>query len=115
MRRIMLGVSQEKLGTALGITFQQVQKYENGTNRVSASRMQSISQVLEVSVSFFFEGAPGAAVVANANATSCKLDDVTEFISSVEGLAIARAFGRIKDVRLRRRIVELVEALTGKL
>src|SRR6187431_2424895 len=58
MRRIMLGMSQEKLGDALGLTFQQVQKYEKGTNRIGASRLQQISDILKVPVSFFFEGAP---------------------------------------------------------
>ena len=61
MRRMMLGISQEALGEALGVTFQQVQKYEKGKNRVSASRLQHISQVLQVPVPFFFEGAPGGA------------------------------------------------------
>src|SRR5581483_8052979 len=60
MRRIMLGMSQEKLGEALGLTFQQVQKYEKGTNRVGASRIQQISEILQVPVSFLFEGSPGA-------------------------------------------------------
>ena len=59
MRRIMLGMSQEKLGVALGLTFQQVQKYEKGTNRVGASRIQQISEILRVPVSFLFEGEPG--------------------------------------------------------
>jgi len=58
MRRMMLSMSQEKLGDALGLTFQQVQKYEKGTNRVGASRLQQIAQILQVPVSFFFEGAP---------------------------------------------------------
>src|ERR1700683_926562 len=58
MRRMMLSMSQEKLGDALGLTFQQVQKYEKGTNRIGASRLQQISQLLQVQVSFFFEGAP---------------------------------------------------------
>src|ERR1700749_4595042 len=58
MRRMMLGMSQEKLGDSLGLTFQQVQKYEKGTNRIGASRLQQISQILQVPVSFFFEGAP---------------------------------------------------------
>src|SRR6266478_9270897 len=60
MRRKMLSMSQTKLGDALGITFQQVQKYENGTNRIGASRLEQISHVLQVPVAFFFEGAPDA-------------------------------------------------------
>ena len=62
MRRIMLGMSQEKLGEALGLTFQQVQKYEKGTNRVGASRLQQISEILQVPVSFLFDGGPSGAV-----------------------------------------------------
>jgi transcriptional regulator with XRE-family HTH domain len=60
MRRMMLGVSQEKLGGALGLTFQQIQKYEKGTNRISASRLQHVSQILQVPIPFFFEGVPGS-------------------------------------------------------
>jgi transcriptional regulator with XRE-family HTH domain len=106
----MLGMSQEKLATALNLTFQQVQKYENGTNRVGASRMQSIADVLGVPVSFFFEGAPSA---ASADTSGHNIEYITEFISSSEGLAIALAFSKIKDARIKRRLVELVEALTA--
>src|ERR1700760_119105 len=65
MRRMMLSMSQEKLGDALGLTFQQVQKYEKGTNRIGASRLQQISQILQVPVSFFFEGAPTVSAPGN--------------------------------------------------
>ena len=68
MRRIMLGMSQEKLGEALGLTFQQVQKYEKGTNRVGASRIQQISEILQVPVSFLFEGGPSGTASAEASA-----------------------------------------------
>src|SRR5436189_681918 len=61
LRRMMLGMSQEKLGESLGITFQQIQKYEKGTNRIGASRLQHIARVLTMPVSYFFEGAPGMA------------------------------------------------------
>src|ERR1700737_2070799 len=76
MRRMMLAMSQEKLGDALGLTFQQVQKYEKGTNRIGASRLQQISQILQVPVEFFFEGSPSvdgsgsAGVGASANYVS---------------------------------------------
>ena len=113
MRRMMLGMSQEKLATALGLTFQQVQKYEKGVNRIGSSRLQLISDILEVPVSLFFEGAPSASDAACANKSSQGMDYVTEFVATYEGLAIARAFSKIKDVRLKRRIVSLVEELTS--
>jgi transcriptional regulator with XRE-family HTH domain len=104
MRRMMLGMSQEKLGEALGLTFQQVQKYEKGTNRISASRLQHMSQILQVPVPFFFEGAPGGAA---------RLDEspsyVNEFLATSDGLVLAKAFTRIGDPKLRRLIVRLVE------
>jgi transcriptional regulator with XRE-family HTH domain len=114
MRRMMLGMSQEKLGDALGLTFQQVQKYEKGTNRIGASRLQQISDILQVPVSFFFEGAPtsasGTAPVAGmAEAPSPAY--VSDFLATSDGLALTKAFVQIKDSRLRRRIVDLVEAL----
>src|SRR6266478_6568321 len=93
MRRIMLGMSQEKLGDALGLTFQQVQKYEKGTNRMGASRLQHISQILQVPVPFFFEGVPGQSKnVGDAQSPSY----VSAFISSSDGLALIKAFTRIK-------------------
>src|SRR5439155_23514456 len=105
MRRMMLGMSQEKLGEELGLTFQQVQKYEKGTNRISASRLQHISNILQVTVPFFFEGAPGQREVV---ATS---DYVSEFLATSAGLALIKAFIRIKDAKLRRAIVALVEEI----
>jgi transcriptional regulator with XRE-family HTH domain len=105
MRRIMLGMSQEKLGDALGLTFQQVLKYEKGMNRIGASRLQHISQILQVPVPFFFEGAPGG-VAGNAAETPSY---VNEFLSTSDGLALIKSFMRIEDVKLRRLIVRLVE------
>jgi transcriptional regulator with XRE-family HTH domain len=112
MRRMMLRMSQEKLGELLALTFQQVQKYEKGTNRIGASRLQQIAQILQVPVSFFFEGAPGEAAAQNDEAPAP--DFVSEFLSSADGLALSRAFMRLKDAKLRRRIVELVEQIAGK-
>jgi transcriptional regulator with XRE-family HTH domain len=112
MRRMMLSMSQEKLGGALGLTFQQVQKYEKGTNRIGASRLQQISQILQVPVAFFFEGAPtlqpqpdGAAMPAPSPTY------VSDFLATSDGLALTKAFMRIKEQRLRRRIVDLVEEI----
>ncbi len=112
MRRIMLGMSQEKLGEALGLTFQQVQKYEKGTNRVGASRIQQISEILQVPVSFLFEGSPGA-TDAKPNSEAISPAYVSDFLATSEGLALTRAFTRIGDAKLRRSIVELVEQIAA--
>lgn len=112
MRRMMLGLSQEKLADALGLTFQQIQKYEKGTNRISASRLQAISQILDAPVHFFFEGAPQSAKGATAFAESASPAYVTDFLTTSEGLALVKAFIKIKDAALRRSIVRMVEAIT---
>jgi transcriptional regulator with XRE-family HTH domain len=116
LRRTMLGMSQEKLGESLGITFQQIQKYEKGTNRVGASRLQNISSILNVPVSFFFEDAPGEqsgnAVSGMAEASSSNY--VVDFLSSSEGLQLNRAFVKISDAKVRRKVVELVKALAAE-
>jgi transcriptional regulator with XRE-family HTH domain len=113
MRRMMLSMSQEKLGDALGLTFQQVQKYEKGTNRIGASRLKQISDILKVPVSFFFEGAPGPAS-ATGMEESPSPAYVSDFLATSDGLALTKAFMQIKDSKLRRRIVDLVEAMTDK-
>jgi transcriptional regulator with XRE-family HTH domain len=109
---MMLGMSQEKLGDALGLTFQQVQKYEKGANRIGASRLQQISQILQVPVSFFFEGAPSQRSERTGEAPSPTY--VSDFLATSEGLALTKAFVRIKDAKLRRRIVDLVEQIAGE-
>jgi transcriptional regulator with XRE-family HTH domain len=114
MRRIMLGMSQEKLGEALGLTFQQVQKYEKGTNRVGASRLQQISEILQVPVSFLFEGGPSGAVSGGSFVEGTSPAYVSDFLATSEGLALTRAFTRIADVKLRRSIVELVEQIATR-
>jgi transcriptional regulator with XRE-family HTH domain len=103
MRRLMLDMSQEKLADALGITFQQVQKYEKGTNRISASRLQQITQILQVSVAFLFEGLPAPG--ANKAPSPAYVSD---FLATSDGLALTKAFMRIKDKKLRRCIADLV-------
>ena len=113
LRRNMISMSQEKLGEALGITFQQIQKYEKGTNRVGASRLQQISQVLGVPVSFFFEDAPGEAPPGGV-AESQSTGFVVDFLSSAEGLQLNRAFARISDAKVRRKIIELVRTLADE-
>ena len=117
MRRTLLGMSQEKLGDALGLTFQQVQKYERGANRVGASRLFEISRVLDVSVSFFFEemppetaqmdpadsGLPGRSEVAD--------DQDRDPLAKRETLELVRAYYRIGDPRVRKRVFELTKAV----
>jgi transcriptional regulator with XRE-family HTH domain len=112
MRRMMLGMSQEKLGHALGLTFQQVQKYEKGTNRIGASRLQQISHILQVPVAFFFEGAPGVPMSEGGDAPSPAY--VSDFLATSDGLALTKAFMRIDDTKLRRRIVDLVEQIAAR-
>lgn len=113
LRRTMLGMSQEKLGESLGITFQQIQKYEKGTNRVGASRLQNISNILNVPVSFFFEDAPGDNPArSDGLAEAASSNYVVDFLSSAEGLQLNRAFVKIGDPKVRRRIVDLVKALS---
>ncbi len=111
MRRMMLGMSQEKLGDALGLTFQQVQKYEKGTNRIGASRLQQISSILQVPVAFFFEGAPGDVSQQDDFAEAPSPAYVTDFLATSDGLALTKAFMRIGSPKLRRRIVDLVEEI----
>jgi transcriptional regulator with XRE-family HTH domain len=111
MRRMMMGMSQEKLGNALSLTFQQVQKYEKGTNRIGASRLQQISDTLQVPVAFFFEGAPSPAGQPSGSREVSSPAYVHDFLATSEGLALCKAFVQIKDGKLRRRIVDLVEAI----
>src|ERR1700684_2359971 len=115
MRRMMLGMSQEKLGDSLDLTFQQVQKYEKGTNRIGASRLQQISQILQVPVSFFFEGAPSAFISGRHEGMGEAPSPayVSDFLATSDGLALTKAFMRIDDSKLRRRIVDLVEQIAS--
>ncbi|RFC62926.1 XRE family transcriptional regulator [Fulvimarina endophytica] len=112
LRRNMLGFSQEKLGESLGITFQQVQKYEKGTNRIGASRLQRISEVLNVPVSFFFEDAPSEAAAPLRGLREPEGGDyVVDFLSTSEGLQLNKSFVKISDPKVRRRVIELVRSL----
>jgi transcriptional regulator with XRE-family HTH domain len=112
MRRMMIGMSQEKLGDSLGLTFQQVQKYEKGANRIGASRLFHISRVLGVSIGFFYEGLPDAGQPgemdqAEADQSAFELD----MLSSSEGIQLNSAFFSIRDARVRKKVLELVKAL----
>lgn len=110
MRRLMLGMSQEKLADGLGLTFQQVQKYEKGANRIGASRLQQIAQVLQVEPAFFFDGVPQPQQTSG-DAEALSPAYLTEFLSTADGLALVGAFQRIRRQELRRSIVKLVEGI----
>ena len=111
MQRKIQGMSQEKLGDALGLTFQQVQKYEKGTNRIGASRLQHIASIQRVPISFFFEDAPGSWHVLEGTPSS---DYVSDFFATSEGLALTKAYMHIQNAKLRRSIVDLVKQIAGE-
>ena len=111
MRRLMLGMSQTALAGGLDLTFQQIQKYEKGVNRVGASRLQQIAHILRVPVEFFFEGGPNVSG-AKANAADApSLAHFSEFLATPDGLALVAGFVKIRSAKLRRSIVELVSYL----
>ena len=114
MQRVLLKMSQEKLGEALGLTFQQIQKYEKGTNRIGASRLQQISKTLNVPPSFFFDGAPTNGEMASGFAEESSSQFVVDFLSTSEGLHLNRAFARIKDPKVRKRVVDLITTLADQ-
>jgi transcriptional regulator with XRE-family HTH domain len=118
MRRMMLEMSQTELGNEIGLTFQQVQKYEKGTNRIGAGRLHEIARILKVPISFFFEGSPrepGEHRGARGEGDTPPLPTyVTDFLATSDGLALTKAFMQIKDANLRRRIVSLVQEITGE-
>ena len=111
MRRLMLAMSQEKLAAALGLPFQQVQKYETGANRIGAGRLQRISDVLQVPVGFFFEGLPNAS--APHGGSTLSMAQIDDFVSDIDGLRLIGAYMRIDNVALRRSIVMLVQEIAG--
>jgi transcriptional regulator with XRE-family HTH domain len=116
LRRMLLGMSQEKLGEHLGLTFQQVQKYEKGVNRIGASRLFDLSRVLGVPVQFFYDEAPSEFAEANVGpgfAERPAESFVIEFLSSREGLELNKAFVKITDARVRRSVVDLVRSIAG--
>ena len=110
-RRIMLGMSQEQLGKALRLTFQQVQKYEKGSNRISASRLQEIAHILMVPIPFFFDGAPNPPGHGGRTDNVPSPAYVTEFLATKEGLVLCNAFTQITDAKLKRAIVDLVSII----
>ena len=120
LRRMLIGMSQEKLGELLGLTFQQVQKYEKGANRIGASRLFDISTILGVPVSYFFDDLPNSDPAFRKTPGVAAATDVDagpymmEFVSSAEGFQLVRAFTKITDPRVRKRMLELVKSLTGE-
>jgi transcriptional regulator with XRE-family HTH domain len=114
MRRLMLGMSQTALADGLDLTFQQIQKYEKGVNRVGASRVQQIAHILRVPVEFFFEGGPNVSGAKADPADAPSLAHVSEFLATPNGLALVAGFVKIRSAKLRRAIVELVSYLAQK-
>jgi transcriptional regulator with XRE-family HTH domain len=114
LRRMLLGMSQEKLGEHLGLTFQQIQKYEKGINRIGASRLFDLSKVLAVPIQFFYEELPVSAGDGASGFAERSESYAVEFLSSREGLELNKAFARITDPRVRRSIVELVRSFAGE-
>jgi transcriptional regulator with XRE-family HTH domain len=114
LRRMLLGMSQERLGESMGLTFQQVQKYEKGVNRIGASRLFQISKILDVPVQFFFEEAPHAeGRTSHGLAEPDSEAFILEFLNSREGLELNRAFVKIADPKVRKSVVDLVRALSS--
>jgi transcriptional regulator with XRE-family HTH domain len=111
MRRLMLDMSQTNLGDAVGLTFQQIQKYEKGTNRIGASRLQHIAHILAVPIPFFFEGSPGTSGEDAATPAPSYVDD---FLATSDGLSLTKSFLRIESAKLRRCIVDLVEQIAAR-
>lgn len=118
MRRMLIGMSQEKLGQTLGLTFQQIQKYEKGTNRIGASRLQQIAGILGVSVDYLFEGSPPLEPLGEESAAGFaeapSSEYVADFLSTAEGVRLMKHFIQIKNPRVRRSLVDLVANLAGE-
>jgi transcriptional regulator with XRE-family HTH domain len=112
LRRMLIGMSQERLGELLGLTFQQVQKYEKGINRIGAGRLFEVAGILGVPITFFYEDVHSGATPGGF-AESDEPPPVMEFLSSGEGLQLSLAFMRIKDAKVRRRILDLVRSLAN--
>jgi transcriptional regulator with XRE-family HTH domain len=109
MRRVMLDMSQTDLAQGVSLTFQQIQKYEKGTNRISSSRLQEFSNILKTDVSFFFEGSPN-----NVTGEAGIPAKVSDFFATPDGLSLAKSFMTIKSPKVRREIVGLIESLSSE-
>jgi transcriptional regulator with XRE-family HTH domain len=117
LRRTLLGMSQERLGDALGLTFQQVQKYERGVNRVGASRLFDLSRVLDVPISFFFDdmpdslAGPGGAARRAVGFSDQQDPFGDDTMTRRETLELVRAYYRIADPALRRKVFDLIKSM----
>jgi transcriptional regulator with XRE-family HTH domain len=111
LRRMLIGMSQEKLGELLGLTFQQIQKYEKGVNRIGAGRLYQTAHILGVQIGYFYEGLPDQIPEGSGASDENTPPPVVEFLSSGEGLQLSLAFMRIKDPKVRRRVLDLVKSL----
>ena len=113
LRRKIMGISQEKLGEAIGITFQQVQKYEKGVNRIGAGRLHEIAGVLQVSISYFFDDAPDMPASVEDDNYTRPPSNLSNFMASSQGVALNTAFLAIQDQKVRKRLVELIQAIAA--
>ncbi|WFU08670.1 helix-turn-helix transcriptional regulator [Rhizobium sp. CB3090] len=113
MRRLMLGMSQERLAEQIGVTFQQVQKYEKGTNRIGASRLQAIAGVLAVPVAFFFQQDNTQPLTTEGLGAITGLEDLSDFLTSKEGLSLNKAFMKINDPGVRQSVLTLIKSLAN--
>ena len=115
LRRTLLGMSQEKLGDAIGLTFQQVQKYERGANRIGSSRLFDLSRVLDVPIAFFFDEMPGDVAASSPAQTRGMAEDPVSYeldpMAKRETLELVRAYYKITDPHVRKRLFELTKAL----
>mgnify|MGYP003431162503 CR=1 FL=1 len=115
MRRMLLGMSQERLGEQLGLTFQQVQKYEKGVNRIGAGRLFDLSHVLGVPIQFFYEDAPTYQIEGASHGGFAEKSpgetELVDFMATREGLELNKAFVRVTDARVRRSLIELIRSL----
>jgi len=111
LRRMLVGMSQEKLGEMLGLTFQQVQKYEKGVNRIGAGRLFEVAHILGVPISYFYEDVANDQPPSSHTTAAGTTPPVMEFVSSGEGLQLALAFMRVKEPRIRKRVIDLVKSL----
>lgn len=111
LRRMLIGMSQERLGELLGLTFQQVQKYEKGVNRIGAGRLYQVAHILGVPINYFYEGVVDQTTNGNPVNDDIPTPPVMEFLSSGEGLQLSLAFMRIKDGKVRKCVIDLIKSL----
>jgi transcriptional regulator with XRE-family HTH domain len=114
LRRMLIGMSQERLGELLGLTFQQVQKYEKGVNRIGAGRLFDVARILGVPIDYFYESVSGQPAGSRSISEEEVAPPVLEFVSSGEGLQLSLAFMRIRDVKVRKRVLDLVRSLADE-